>query len=378
MNHEFELGPIRPPSEAQSILLRVTRNCPWNQCTFCHTYRDERFSRRALDEVLRDIDSIHAIAQRIREAAAAPGAGGRITEAVVATAMASDPTPAHYYRQVAFWMLQGMKSLFLQDANSLILATGDLVAILARANERFPGLERITTYARAKTVAKKSLAEMKELRAAGLSRIHIGMESGSDRILELIKKGVTAHEQIVAGRNAIEAGFDLSEYYMPGVGGRDLMEENAIESARVVNAINPTFVRIRSTVPIPGTGLYDCMSEGAWRVTTEVERVRELRLFIERLEGVTSRLLSDHIMNLLEDVEGALPDDKDAMLATIDSFLGMADDDRESFIIGRRLGRYRGVKDFYRDPEIESVKREIKSRYASVDEAILEILKNYI
>jgi len=165
---------------------------------------------------------------------------------------------------------------------------------------------------------------------------------------------------------------------MPGVGGRDLMEENAIESARVVNAINPTFVRIRSTVPIPGTGLYDCMSEGAWRVTTEVERVRELRLFIERLEGVTSRLLSDHIMNLLEDVEGALPDDKDAMLATIDSFLGMADDDRESFIIGRRLGRYRGVKDFYRDPEIESVKREIKSRYASVDEAILEILKNYI
>jgi radical SAM superfamily enzyme YgiQ (UPF0313 family) len=374
----FELGPIRPPSEATSILLRVTRNCPWNKCTFCHTYKNERFSRRDKSEVMADIDSIHEIAQRILSEAQKPKHHGLITEGLLRDAKGLDTTPDYYYRQVAFWLHCGMQTLFLQDANSLILKTPELVEIIEYIKEKFPTINRITTYARAKTVSKKTLEELKDLRKAGLSRIHIGMESGSDRILNFIKKGVTAQEQIIAGQNAVKAGFDLSEYYMPGLGGREFMEENAKESARVLNSINPTFIRIRSTVPIPGTPLYQSMEESEWSPTSEEERVRELRLFLENLDGITSTFKSDHMMNLLEDVEGKLPQDKEKMIEIIDSFLAMQTDDKENFIIGRRLGHFRYLSDYRKSSEIDRIKEKIKDQFESIDKAVLEISRNYI
>ncbi len=374
----FELGPIRPPSEATSILLRVTRNCPWNKCTFCHTYKNERFSRRDKSEVMADIDSIHEIAQRILNEAQKPKHRGLITESLLRDAKGLDLTPDYYYRQVAFWLHYGMQTLFLQDANSLILKTPELVEIIEYIKEKFPTIDRITTYARAKTVSKKTLEELKDLRKAGLSRIHIGMESGSDRVLNFIKKGVTAQEQIIAGQNAVKAGFDLSEYYMPGLGGRELMEENARESARVLNNINPTFIRIRSTVPIPGTPLYKSMEENEWTPTSEEERVREIRLFLENLEGITSTFKSDHMMNLLEDVEGDLPQDKEKMIEIIDSFLAMQIDDKENFIIGRRLGHFRYLSDYRQSSEIDRIKEKIKGQFESIDKAVLEISRNYI
>ncbi len=374
----FELGPIRPPSEATSILLRVTRNCPWNKCTFCHTYKNDRFSRRDKSEVMRDIDSIHEIAQRILSEAQKPQYSGLITEQLLRDARGSDTTPEHYYRQVAFWLHYGMKTLFLQDANSLILKTPELVEIIRYIKEKFPTIDRITTYARAKTVSKKTLEELKDLREAGLTRIHIGMESGSDRVLDFIKKGVTAEEHITAGQNAVKAGFDLSEYYMPGLGGRELMEENAKESARVLNNINPTFIRIRSTVPIPGTPLFKAMEENNWTPTSEEERVQELRLFLENLDGINSIFKSDHMMNLLEDVEGKLPQDKEKMIETIDSFLSMNTEDKENFIIGRRLGHFRYLSDYRKNSEIERIKEQLKDRFESIDKAVLEISRNFI
>lgn len=374
----FELGPIRPPSEATSILLRVTRNCPWNKCTFCHTYKNDRFSRRDKSEVMNDIDAIHEIAQRILSEAQKPGYGGLITERLLRDARGADITPEYYYRQVAFWLHYGMKTLFLQDANSLILKTPELVEIIRYIKEKFPTIDRITTYARAKTVSKKTLEELSDLREAGLTRIHIGMESGSDRVLDFIKKGVTAEEHIIAGQNAVKAGFDLSEYYMPGLGGRELMEENAKESARVLNSINPTFIRIRSTVPIPGTPLFASMEENQWTPTSEEERVKELRLFLENLDGITSTFKSDHMMNLLEDVEGRLPQDKERMIEIIDSFLAMQTEDKESFIIGRRLGHFRYLSDYRKNTEIERIKEQLKNRFASIDKAVLEISRNFI
>jgi len=378
MSYTFELGPIRPPSEAKSILLRVTRNCPWNKCTFCHTYKNERFSRREKSEILEDVDAIHEIAQRIVQEAQKPQFNGLISETVIRNAKGLDDTPDYYYRQVAFWLHHGMKSLFLQDANSLILNTADLSEIIRYVKTKFPTLERITTYARSKTASKKTLEELKQLREAGLTRIHIGLESGSDKVLEFVKKGVTAEEHIRAGQNIMKAGFDLSEYYMPGLGGKELIEENANESARVLNSINPTFIRIRSTVPIPGTPLFEAMEEKRWIPTTEEERVRELKLFIQNLDSITSTLLSDHIMNLLEDVEGKLPRDKNKMIDTIDSFLTMDEEDRENFIIGRRLGQFRFLSDYYKNAEIEKLRERLKARFESVDEAVMEILKNYI
>jgi hypothetical protein len=281
-------------------------------------------------------------------------------------------------RQVAFWVYHGMKSLFLQDADALVLRTGDLVEILKHARERFPTLERITTYSRAQTISRKSLEDLKALRSAGLNRIHIGMETGSDAVLALIHKGVTQEEQVRAGRNVIEAGFELSEYYMPGVGGREYMTENALESAKVLNAVNPTFIRIRSTVPTPGTPLYQMMMDKKWTPCTEEEKVREIRLFIESLQGVASTVQSDHIMNLLEDVAGRLPGDKENMLALIDRFLGLGRDERESFIVGRRIGRYRYLSDYVPMQDVEMLKRELIDRFGSIEGGMMEILANYI
>ncbi len=377
MNNSFEIGPIRPPSEAYSILLRITRNCPWNRCAFCSTYRDQKFSRRTVDEIKADIDGMHSIALRLSEASVRQGLDGRVSEEVLTEARADDPTPESYYRQVAFWMQYGMRTVFLQDANSLIMNTQDLVEILRHLKARFPFIERVTSYARAKTVSKKSPEELSELRAAGLTRLHIGMESGCDGVLELISKGVTAEEHILAGRKAMDAGFDLSEYYMPGLGGESFSRENALESARVLSAINPTFIRLRSTVPLPGTPLADIMAAGEWVPLSEDGKVREIRLFVENLGDITSTIKSDHMMNLLEDVEGSMPADRGRILSVIDRYLGMSIDDRESFI-GRRLGLYRLLSDFGRDGQVEAVKRELKSRFGSVDAAVMELLKNYI
>jgi len=355
----FETGPIRPPSEAASILLRVTRNCHWNKCVFCPVYKHEQFSIRTVEDIKEDIDAMAAIADGIRRRIDARADGDCA-------------------RQMAFWMHHGLQSLFLQDADALVLRTEQLVEILNYVRAAFPTITRITSYARAKTVSRKSLDELKALRAAGLNRLHIGMESGSDAVLTLVQKGVTQEEQIRSGRHVMAAGIELSEYFMPGLGGRELSEEHAVESAKVLVAVNPTFIRIRSTVPVPGTPLHRMMTEGKWTPLTEEEKVREIKTCLGCLDGVTSTVQSDHIMNLLEDVAGTLPDDKQRMLEPIDRFLSLEPSDREAFIVGRRIGRYRYVSDFVPSHDVEMVRRELVSQFGTVDRAILEILPNYI
>lgn len=377
----FEVGPIRPPSEAASILIRVTRNCHWNKCAFCPVYKGAPFSMRKADEVKRDIDVIACIAEQLlsplnRIQPARSDTRGVIR--VIRDIDLGDDIDYGCARQVAFWVYHGMKSIFLQDADALVIKPHDLADILRHARERFPSVERITAYSRAQTVARRTPEELAMLRDAGLNRIHIGMESGSDEVLALSNKGTTKAQQIEAGRKAIEAGFELSEYYMPGLGGVERWEENARESADVLNRINPTFIRIRSTIPVPGTPLYHMMKEGRWVPLSDEGIVREIRLFLCSLEGITSTIQSDHIMNLLEEVEGRLPEDREAMCGAIDRFFEMSEADRESFIVGRRIGRYRLLGDYVSLPEVESIKRELKLRYGSLDSGIRDILTNYI
>jgi histone acetyltransferase (RNA polymerase elongator complex component) len=377
----FELGPIRPPSEAESILLRLTRNCHWNKCVFCPVYKNTQFSMRKVDEVKKDIDTMARIAEQIYKKLKEQYPDRMNNSEVVRVIKElhfNEDIDEGCVRQVAFWIYHGMKSLFLQDADALVLRTDHLVDILNYVRDKFSTIERITTYSRAKTISRKSIEELIALRGAGLNRIHIGMESGSDAVLELICKGVTQEEQILAGRNVIKAGFELSEYFMPGVGGKEHSEENVAGSAEVLNATNPTFIRIRSTVPRPGTPLYDMMLRKEWTPLTEEEKVGEIKALIEHLQDITSSVKSDHFMNLLEDVDGTIPDDTGKMLAVIQDFQGMNQDDKESFIVGRRLGRYRYLSDFVPMQEIEMIKREIKNKYSTVDEGVYEILVNYI
>jgi len=346
---KFEQGPIRPPSEAGSLLIRVTRNCPWNKCAFCRTYKGQKFSRRSLDEIKADIDAAKAIADSIRQQSWAAGDAGRVTRRVL-TGVWSDPAANDCSRSVALWLASGSETVFLQDANSLILSADSLVTILEYIKKTLPEVQRITSYARAATLKAKSVEDYLRLKEAGLTRLHVGMESGSDAVLKMIDKGARAADVIEGGRRVVQAGLSLCLYLMPGIGGKALSKENALESARVVNAINPDFVRFRSLYVTNGTPLAEMVDEGTFDPPDEDEMVKEIRLFVDSLDGVSTTLVSDHFLNLLEEVEGTLPQDKERILGVIDRYLGLPEEDRLLFQLGRRGGALRSLDELTRNP----------------------------
>jgi radical SAM superfamily enzyme len=288
----YEQGVIRPPSEASSLLIRVTRNCPWNQCLFCPAYKGVKFSKRTVEEVKKDIDSM---ANELRD-------------------------------------YPGVKTAFLQDADSLILPTDDLIAILNHLKERFPKIDRITTYARARTLSHKSVDDLRRLKQAGLTRIHTGMESGSTRVLKMIKKGMTPEEAVTGGRHVMEAEIELSEYIMPGIGGRTMSEEHATETARLLNLIRPHFIRVRTFAMHPQSPMQKMVREGTFVPLTEDEIVTEIRLLINHLDNMHSYFsCNDFSLNLLMQVDGFLDEKKEDMLKELDAFLSMTKRQRQVY-----------------------------------------------
>ncbi len=373
--YEFELGPIRPPSEAQSILLRITRNCPWNKCAFCPVYKNEKFSLRTVDDIKKDIDSMFGIYSKVKEKVDFTK-GSYVSDDIISSLINEDKIPQNYLQQMLFWMYYGLKNLFLQDADSMVFKSADLILILNYIKEKFPTIERITCYSRSKTLVVKTADELNNIRAAGLSRIHIGMESGSDDVLKLIRKGVTGEEHITAGRKVVEAGFELSEYFMPGLGGKKFTVENAVETARVLNAVNPSFIRIRTTTPVLGTDLFGMMERGEWEPLSETAKVEELKNMIEGLHGIDSYIQSDHMMNLIEDSNGKLPEDKDKILAPLNKFLEMSLDDQECFIVARRTGQLRFLSDYSRNKNFIELRDRIKQRFGSIEKAAAALSAN--
>ncbi len=354
----FEQGPIRPPSEAPSLLLRFTRNCPWNRCTFCPVYKGQTFSRRSLQEIKGDIDAVRNILDDLYRRSGAEPFSGRVSSEIV-NQVFSDPRFHAHYRHVVYWHLFGQGTVFLQDANNLIMRTRDLVEALRYLRERVPGITRITSYARSSTLSRKSAAQLEQIAQAGLNRIHIGLESGCDEVLRFVRKATNARQHIDAGRKVVEAGMSLSEYVMPGLGGRRWSRLHAEQTAAVLNAIDPHFIRLRSLRIPPHTPLYQDLVEGRFEPLGDDEVVREIKLFIENLQGIHSTLTSDHIMNLLEEVEGQLPGDKENMLEVIDRYLALPTDERLLFRLGRRGGALRSI-DELRDPHRRRRLREAK------------------
>ncbi len=280
----YEQGVIRPPSEASSLLIRVTRNCPWNQCLFCPAYKGVKFSKRSVEEVKKDIDSM------------------------------ADELSGY----------AGVRTAFLQDADSLILPVGDLVAILNHVKEKYPKIDRITTYARARTLSHKGVDDLKRLKEAGLTRIHTGMESGSERVLEMIKKGMTPEEVVTGGTHVMEAGIELSEYIMPGVAGRALSEEHAIKTAELLNLIRPHFIRVRTFAMHPQSPMQKMVKEGTFIPLTDDEIVAEIRLLVHRLDSMHSYFsCNDFSLNLLMQVDGFLDEKRDFMLKELDAYLSL-------------------------------------------------------
>ncbi len=332
----FEIGPIRPPSEAYSLLVRVTRNCPWNRCAFCPVYKGSKFSIRKVDEVKADIDAMARVAESLREFSQEQGHGGQVTGPVLRAAARGGAMPPGA-GQVATFLAFGGEHVFLQDANSLVMRPEQLVEVLEHLRAAFPTITRITSYARAHTLTRRKPEQLRALFEAGLNRVHVGLESGSDQVLELIKKGADAERHIEGGLRAKAAGMELSEYLMPGLGGERLSRDHALQSARVLSAIDPHFIRLRSTAVVPGSDLAELMESGQWAPLQDERVPAELRLFLEHLE-CTSMLQSDHALNLLTELEGQLPDDKPHMLALLDRFDAMEPQLRRAFVLGRRAG----------------------------------------
>ncbi|MDY0361511.1 MAG: radical SAM protein [Desulforegulaceae bacterium] len=374
----FEQGPIRPPSEAMSLLIRVTRNCPWNKCRFCPVYKGTGFSRRPLDHVLKDIDKVYEIVKKIENLSQ----GGVITGDIVRKAgenLEENDYDALY--SALNWISGGMESVFLQDANSLIVKPDDLVVILERIMERFPYVKRITSYARSATVAKISDEDLKRFKDAGLTRIHIGMESGSDNVLKMIEKGADKQTHVKAGQKVKKSGISLSEYVMPGLGGRKYSVEHALETADALNQINPDFIRIR-TLAIPNhTPLFEDLLQNKFEKLTDLECAEELRLFIEKLNPMDSNIVSDHILNLFEDINGKLSEEKDKMLSKIDMFLGLSDYDKMIYQVGRRTGLFRGISDMHNRSGYESAAQtasKLGMTPKNADQIIAELMKRFI
>ena len=353
----FRIGPIRPPSEANSLLIQVTNGCTWNKCRFCQLYRHTKFKAYSADSIRSDIDNIAYWAERVRKHERK--AGWDIDGINAELSAIADDEERQCMYTVANWLVAGGENVFLQDGNSTALSSGRLTDVLVYLRQVFPQIKRITSYGRAENLSRSSVEDYAELKAAGLDRIHSGFESGSDAVLKRINKGVTQEQQIRAGKAVKAGGIELSIYFMPGVGGRDLSADNAEGTAEVINAVDPDFVRVRTAAIKPGTELYKDWQDGLFELCGDDDKVREIRRVIE-LTGETAGennaaigtyLVSDHMINLLQDIEGYLgrhggdTDDRVRMLARIDEYLDMPEDRRRVFQLLRRTLRAYSLDD---------------------------------
>jgi len=382
-DYDFEQGPIRPPNEARSLLLRVTRNCPWNQCLFCPVYKGKKFSLRSPEEVKKDIQTVRDIADDIKALSWKLGLSGSVNDQVISYIFGR-ASYSDYYRSVAVWLYYGTGACFLQDADNLVMKTEDLVEILTFLREKFPEITRVTTYSRSRTIVRKSLESLKRIREAGLDRVHVGLETGYDPLLKFVKKGVSAAQHVEAGRKVVEAGMELSEYVMPGLGGQEMWREHAVETAKVLNEINPHFIRLRSLRVPDRVPLHKKLEEGTFTMQTDDMLAEEIKLFIEHLDGITSTVTSDHIMNLLEEVTGKLPDDKEKMLEVIRKYQDLPESERLIYRLGRRGGAYSSTNDLQRDQvtyrKIKTLLEDIKSREGlpGVEKFISDMVDRYV
>jgi len=378
LSHTFELGPIRPPSEAYSLLIRATRNCPWNRCLFCPVYKGSKFELRSVEEIIKDIEAVEAINEGIKEITWSMGHGDKLRE--VAAMLSNQLQYGQCVHNVALWLGTGGKSAFLQDSNTLIMRTPELIQVITFLRETFPSLNRVTTYARSHTAARKTLAELKELKDTGLDRIHIGLETGYDPLLAYMEKGCTAKNHIEGGKKVKEAGISLCEYVMPGLGGKKMSQEHARETAKVLNEIDPDYIRVRSLHVSQAMPLWAKLQDGDFELQTEDEVVREIALFIENLE-VTSHLKSDHILNLFMEVEGKMPQDKGKCLNIINKYLSLPDEERLNFKIGKRTGLYNRLADLsdsYKHDKIEQAIKRLRAQGSDVEEAIVKLKNSFI
>ena len=363
----FRIGPIRPPSEADSLLLQVTNGCTWNKCKFCQLYRHTKFKAYSADSIKADIDNIVYQADIIRRYQTPLGAWD-----IDGLNRELGQIPSEEERQcfymVANWLLGGGENVFLQDGNTTALSSGRLSDVLIYLKQAFPNIKRITSYGRAENLSRVSAEEYAELKAAGLDRIHSGFVTGSDAVLQKINKGVTQQQEITAGKNIKAGGIELSVYFMPGVGGKGLTKENAEGTSHVINEVAPDFLRIRTAAVKPGTGLYEDYQNGQLTLCSDDAKLLEIRTIIQQAADIDTRVVSDHIINLLQGIEGHIVLDRRKMLDMIDGYLDQPEHEKRLYQAARRMALVNGPQDMkYLDQsridQIESLIRAVPDPY---------------
>lgn len=273
------------------MLIQATVGCPHNRCTFCMVYKKgPRFKVRKVSEIKKDICEARQIYG------------------------------------------PGIRTLFFPAGNTIAMKTDDLCAICRFSHEVFPDLERITVYGSSQYIYKKGLEGLQRLADAGLSRIHVGLESGDDEILRRIQKGTHCREQIEAGKMTMAAGIELSLYVILGIGGKDRTREHATETARVLNEINPDFIRLRTLVPKIHTPLLNDIEGGQFQLLSPHEVLEETATILKLLK-VQSFLTSDHYTNYIN-LEGRLPDAKKWFLKQIHHAMKRDENTFRPFFIG--------------------------------------------
>ncbi|MFT8313479.1 MAG: radical SAM protein [Clostridium sp.] len=267
----------RPPSEADSLIVQVTIGCAHNKCSFCSMYKDKKFRIRSLEEIEEDLQ---------------------------------DAREKYNY----------VKRIFLADGDSIVLSMDRLKHILFKIKELFPECERVAAYAAPKDILRKTAEELKELKHLGIGILYMGVESGSDIILREIQKGVTSSEIIEAGKKVKASGIKLSVTFISGIGGKGRWRENAIESAKVINSINPDYVGLLTLMVEPKTDIYDGIKSGEFKLLSPEDVMLETRELIKNIQVENCIFRSNHASNYVS-IGGTLPQDKEKLIDMIDDVL---------------------------------------------------------
>ena len=271
LNYEEPL--YRPPCEAGSLIIQVTLGCPHNRCAFCGMYKMKKYRVRDVEEVKADLRRARLV-----------------------------------YRHV--------ESIFLADGNTIAMNAERLREVVSYARRLFPEAERISCYGGARFIKGRSVEALRRLRQAGLTTLYFGLESGDDEVLAAMNKGVDSEDMIRAALKVKEAGIDLSVYILLGLGGEERWRQHAENTARVLNAMQPHYIRPRTLYLLPGTPLYREAQEGRFREASGETVMRELEVLLNMLEVGDAWFLSDHISNYVP-IYGHLPEDRDKMLSSV-------------------------------------------------------------
>lgn len=275
MNYEGAL--YRPPSEARSLIIQATVGCAHNGCTFCSMYKDKKFRIKPVEDILKEIE-------------------------------ASSKTYSSF------------EKIFIADGDAMIMKTDDLVLILDKIREDYPRCKRVGIYATPKAVLLKSSEELIRLREKGIGIVYMGIESGDDETLKAINKGATADEIVQAGRKVKAAGMALSVTLISSIAGKEKSEQHALKSAEIVSLINPEYASFLTLMLEEGTPLYKDHLKAAFRMLSEEDIMREIRLFLEKVDAPGCIFRANHASNYVS-LAGTLNEDRERLISEIDEAL---------------------------------------------------------